>query len=95
MQHIIRAINRRIVNRGGRLPNALHDFAMSYVRAYKNLNYDPNTNGEYLLLQRLSALDIKTVFDVGANRGEYTSTCLQPLFRTPSFTPSKYCRPPS
>jgi FkbM family methyltransferase len=76
MQHIFRAVNRYIVNRGGRLPEALHDFAMGYVRAYKNLNYDPATNGEYLLLQRLSALDIKTVFDVGANRGEYTSTCL-------------------
>ena len=34
------------------------------------------SNGELLLLDRLRKLNIKTVFDVGANRGDYSKACL-------------------
>jgi FkbM family methyltransferase len=41
------------------------------------MNYDMATNGELHLLDSLVGHDIKTVFDVGANKGEYTKHCLQ------------------
>jgi FkbM family methyltransferase len=34
------------------------------------------SNGEYYVLDRLSTTGIKNVFDVGANKGEYTNACL-------------------
>jgi FkbM family methyltransferase len=50
--------------------------ASVYVLTYKNRNYDMTTNGEYFVLDCLSKQNIKTVFDVGANKGEYTTACL-------------------
>jgi FkbM family methyltransferase len=43
------------------------------VRAYRNVDYQPERNGEFALLQRLaSEQSVTRVFDVGANVGEWS-----------------------
>ncbi|MEA3147443.1 MAG: hypothetical protein QOI53_3005 [Verrucomicrobiota bacterium] len=69
-------INRLIAQNGGPISRVLFRAANLYVKTYKNLNYDMNTNGEYYILDCLKSQAILTVLDVGANKGEYTSACL-------------------
>jgi FkbM family methyltransferase len=68
--------SRRIVNTRSRIAHLLYILSDIYIQAHKNLNYDMATNGEFLLLSRLSKHEIKVVFDVGANIGDYTKECL-------------------
>lgn len=65
-----------MAHNGGPMSRALFHAANVYVKTYNNLNYDMATNGENHVLNRLSGHDIKVVFDVGANKGEYTAACL-------------------
>ena len=44
---------------------------ISVNRFYENRNHDASCNGELNLLKRLSQLNPKVIFDVGANLGEY------------------------
>jgi len=44
----------------------------SMVRRHENRNYNFQTNGEEVLLKRLSKFGFKTVFDVGGNVGNYS-----------------------
>lgn len=52
---------------------------LSYLiwRAYENRNFDMATNGEAWLLQQMSKVGAKCVFDVGANVGDWTRLCRQ------------------
>ncbi|CAN7550204.1 FkbM family methyltransferase [Bosea sp. LjRoot9] len=68
--------SRLIAQNGGAVSRALYKVANLYKKTYNNLNYDMNTNGEYYLLDRLSTAEMKTVLDVGANKGDYTLACL-------------------
>jgi FkbM family methyltransferase len=68
-----------LAHRGGLASTLLSKGANAYVRASKNLSYDMRRNGEYWLLDRLSALPVHIVFDVGANRGEYAFACVARL----------------
>ncbi len=68
--------SRAVARSRGPLPRLLYSAATVYVRSYKNLNYDMTSNGEFLLLSRLARLNIRTVFDVGANQGAYVNACL-------------------
>ena len=41
---------------------------------FENRNYDPTRNGEYFVMRRLrECLEPKTIFDVGANVGDWTA----------------------
>ncbi len=51
---------------------ALALFCRTYLNAYNNFNYDINSNGETMLMDRLRILSLKTVFDVGANIGDWS-----------------------
>jgi len=44
----------------------------SLVRRHENRNYDFKTNGEEVVLKKLSKFDFKVVFDVGGNVGNYS-----------------------
>ncbi len=44
---------------------------------YENRNYDSHTNGENRVLEKLSQKDIRTIFDVGANIGSWTTDVLK------------------
>jgi FkbM family methyltransferase len=68
--------SRLISQNGGPVSKALYLAARTYSRAYVNLNYDMKTNGEFYLLDRLCNADVSTIFDVGANKGEYALACL-------------------
>jgi FkbM family methyltransferase len=69
-------VSRFIANSRGPVSSVIYKLACIYMRAHKNLNYDMNTNGEFALLNRLSDQNIKTIFDVGANVGDYSRECL-------------------
>lgn len=43
----------------------------SINRLYENRNHDTQSNGEEWLLQRISKVNPKVIFDVGANTGKY------------------------
>jgi FkbM family methyltransferase len=44
----------------------------SLVRKHENLDYNFDTNGERVLLKKLSTLRFSTIFDVGGNVGDYS-----------------------
>lgn len=44
-----------------------------YLDAYANWSYDPTRNGERRVLERWAPLAPKTIFDVGANVGDWTA----------------------
>jgi FkbM family methyltransferase len=69
-------MSRVVARSGGPFSRLLYSAATIYVRSYKNLDYDMTSNGEFRLLNRLGKLDTKTIFDVGANKGDYTQACL-------------------
>lgn len=52
---------------------------LSYLvsRAYENRDFNMATNGEEWLLRQMGRAGAKTVFDVGANIGDWTKLCRQ------------------
>jgi FkbM family methyltransferase len=73
--NVSQRIRRAIALRGGPLARGLYHQARRFVQAYENFDYDMDTNGEGSLLKRLAGADVKIVFDVGANRGDYALRC--------------------
>ena len=47
-----------------------------YKEGYENWNYNFYKNGESLVLKKLVKFDIKTIFDVGANVGDWSKIAL-------------------
>ncbi len=50
----------------------LHTFARVIEKGYQNANPDMKINGETFFIKKLSKIKIKTVFDVGANKGDWS-----------------------
>jgi len=50
----------------------LYKLAKKYIKYYEGFSYNFNKNGEQYVLKSLSNFPIKTVFDVGANTGEWS-----------------------
>jgi FkbM family methyltransferase len=50
----------------------LYKIAKKYIKSYESFNYKFEKNGEAKLLDLLADLKISTVFDVGANVGEWS-----------------------
>ena len=46
--------------------------AISYIKSYEEFSYNIKKNGELNLINSLSKLNFKIIFDVGANLGEWT-----------------------
>ncbi|MGU3358825.1 FkbM family methyltransferase [Methylobacterium sp. M6A4_1b] len=76
LDRAVRTVNRLLSQNFGPLSTAAYHVAHAYTKSYNNLNYDMKTNGEYHLLDRLARFETKTIFDVGANKGEYAKACL-------------------
>ncbi len=55
---------------------AIDRAATIFHNLYENGNYDPSSNGEGWLLGRLASSSPKIIFDVGANRGDYSRLAL-------------------
>ncbi|SCX79220.1 FkbM family methyltransferase [Thiohalorhabdus denitrificans] len=58
--------NKNLINQ------SIYKVCLSYIKAYENVNYDYRVNGEKYLIKILKEFSPQTVFDVGANRGEWT-----------------------
>lgn len=80
-RHFAWNASRVIAHNGGIASRALYQAANLYRKAYNNLNYDMETNGEFNLMRKMEICSINTVFDVGANKGEYTQACLNNFAR--------------
>jgi FkbM family methyltransferase len=61
-----------VARRQGRGVDLLYWCTETFRNAHDNWNYDSETNGEFQLLRRLKHLPLKTIFDVGANLGEWS-----------------------
>jgi len=51
---------------------AYNAFSKAFVEGYEGITNTLWTNGEKWLLERLAPFDLKTIFDVGANHGQWT-----------------------
>lgn len=61
-----------------RLGGALDALSLAYHRAHENCNYELARNGEAWLVRRLAGAGaLATVFDVGANRGDWSGLVLE------------------
>ena len=58
-------------------PYALYVLAHKYIKRYEGFNYNFQKNGEENFLNRLSQQDIKVIFDVGANVGDWSEVALK------------------
>ena len=51
----------------------LNKLSIIFHECYENKNYNINTNGEALILRKLySSNNLKFIFDIGANKGDYS-----------------------
>ena len=74
---------------GNPLLAAMDRMATVFHALYENGNYDPASNGEAWLLNRLATTAPQVIFDVGANRGDYARLALAacPQARLYAFEP--------
>jgi FkbM family methyltransferase len=75
MGQLLRSAVRAAAQNGGVVSRELFKLARRYSLIYDNFNYDSRTNGEYWLLSQLRSFNPGTIFDVGANRGEWSEHC--------------------
>ena len=54
----------------------LYLLCQKYIKIYEGFSYVFEKNGEKNLIKKLKKNDLKTVFDVGANQGDWTSIAL-------------------
>ena len=60
-------------HRNNKLLKILNKFSITYHLMYENLNYDCKNNGELFLLNKLNqSNNLNSIFDVGANVGNYS-----------------------
>lgn len=65
--------------RQSKISRALARISFTFYRSIENHNYEKTNNGEFSFLTNLQSLDteIKTIFDVGANKGEWAQDTLK------------------
>ena len=74
-QEIPKEISRYVsLHRRSPFVQQFADRCLQFILSYDNFNYDPHTNGEFAVLQCLAdkGAHIKTIFDVGANTGNWS-----------------------
>ncbi len=83
-KHLTKSINRFSVTIATYLCNnlksnqrdKLRKFVRNFYNHLENLNYQFETNGEERILQILKNFDVETIFDVGANVGNWSKVAL-------------------
>ena len=55
----------------------LYKLSQKYIRNYEGFSYEINKNGEGKLLHLLHNEKLTNIFDIGANRGEWSMECLK------------------
>ena len=71
-----RSVVKATAEKFGPFSDFLYRFCKAYVLAYKNFDYRFQSNGELHLLNALKKFPLKTIFDVGANKGEWALAAL-------------------
>ena len=66
-----------VVNRRGKASHLLYFAARRIICRYDNQDVNIATNGERVFIQRMSARGLTTVFDVGANVGDWVAEVLE------------------
>ena len=61
-----------LIPKEGNFEKFLLKLCKSYLRNYNQFSYNPYKNGEFQLVNKLSQLDFKTIFDVGSNVGNWS-----------------------
>lgn len=81
MRKILLELLENAMKRRGKLSNYVDRIAVRIHKAYENLDYNFKKNGEFSVLQKISESqkEIGTIFDVGANNGDW-SKCAAQLF---------------
>lgn len=74
---LTRTIVRMAAQDLGVVSDALYRLASQFSNYYRNYNFDMRTNGERWLVHRLCTLPLRTVFDVGANVGDWSKLWLE------------------
>jgi FkbM family methyltransferase len=75
IRRIARALAR---NRRAKWAQWVHGIILDLHKGFENLDYDFDSNGERWVLDQVSkARKVATVFDVGANRGDWTAIALE------------------
>lgn len=64
----------------------LYKKAHKYINSYEGYSYDFHKNGEEFLLKKLKKFNIKVVFDVGANLGDWTKKAVGELKNPTVYT---------
>ena len=54
------------------LAKSIKGWASTYIQYYNDFSYDHQENGESKIVEKLSRFDFPTIFDVGANQGEWS-----------------------
>lgn len=62
----------RITRKKNAIKRLIYKLCLKYIKAYENVNYDYVKNGETFFIEQLKHFSPSTIFDVGANRGEWT-----------------------
>lgn len=71
---MIKGIIKKYLSRRGAIQTLINRVAVFFHKAYENSNYNFNTNGEAYALEKIkkSGTVVKTIFDVGANKGNWS-----------------------
>jgi FkbM family methyltransferase len=72
-------LTRFAATRLGRVSDSIYRRAVQFARFHDNFDYDTSRNGERALLHALQPFRPRTVFDVGANLGEWALAAAQIL----------------
>jgi len=68
-------------------------FSIKFNNFYTNFSYNFYKNGEYKLIQKLQSFNIKIIFDVGCNEGNWSKMVhkIKPLSKIYAFDINKNC----
>ena len=63
--------NYLALHRKSRFVRQLSSYCVQLHALYENSNYDPQTNGEHFVLRTLAGQHFNSIFDIGANVGDW------------------------
>ena len=72
LKKFVDSVFTKITRKQSRINRVIYRLCLSFTKAYENVSYDFQKNGERLVLDGLAKLKPKTIFDVGANVGDWS-----------------------
>lgn len=72
LKKFVDSVFTKMTRKQSRINRAIYRLCLSFTKAYENVSYDFQKNGERLVLERLANVKPKNIFDVGANVGDWS-----------------------